>query len=209
MPKRARGRPGPRSSAAPEAVRPLGLARSGEEVSPAAVALHVSVVGGELRLDWLEVRGLELAIQAPSAPPPRRVDPVRHRVARAIHSVPHALRAVEADDPGSRRDHVAGALRGTGHVLAGDLAAMRHPALRRTLRRKDGDGPAVGRRIVHPIGGEDVRQGAANHRLADSGAGDAADQTTPFPEARDPARAGERDLADLRADLALDSRIRA
>src|SRR6266478_1617363 len=141
MPGQARGRSGPHSSAAPEAVRPLGFTRATEKVPPAAVALHVFVVRGELRLDRLEVLGLELAIEAPRAPPPRCVDPVRHRVAGAIHSFAQALPAVEADDPGSRRDHVAGALRGAGHVLAGDLAAMRYPALRRPLGRQDGDGP--------------------------------------------------------------------
>ena len=86
---------------------------------------------------------------------------------------------------------------------------MRYPALRRALRRQDGDGPAVRRRIVHPIGREDVRQGAASHRLADAEAGDAADQTAQLLEGWDPFRAGERDLADLRADLPLDLRIRA
>src|SRR5204862_7852562 len=192
-------RSGLRSSAAPEAVRPLGLARTAEKVPAAPIALHVLVVGGELRLHDFEMRVLELAVQAARAPPPRRVDPVRHRVARAIHAVSQALLAVEADDLIARRDHVAGALRGARHVLAGDLAAMRHPALRRALRRQDGDGPAVRRRIVHPIGREDVRQGAASHRLADAEAGDAADQTAQLLEGWDPFRAGERDLADLRA----------
>src|SRR5205814_1288590 len=96
---RARARSGLRSSAAPEAVRPLGLARTAEKVPAAPIALHVLVVGGELRLHDFEMRVLELAVQAAWAPPPiALLTPKREmRLTRPLNSWKAGIRFAPAN----------------------------------------------------------------------------------------------------------------